>query len=376
MTHRLFFYGTLCHIPLLEVVLGRSRAQIDISSAQLRDHAVSWVAGEAFPMIEPCEGSLAQGVLVRDLSADDIARLTFYEGGFSYDLQQLDVQAGAQRETAEVFFPQAGRWQAGLPWVLADWEREWAAVSLSAAREVMALYGSKSAEEIAHLLPFLRARGWASEVLAQEGAPATLRSGTARSEVAFSPRPDGYRGFFCYDTFQLAYPRFDGTTSAPIERGAFVAYDAALVLPYDPARDELLLIEQLRYGPLLRGDPMPWVLEPIAGLVDAGEPPMETARREAMEEAGLTLSDIRPMLKTYASPGYSTEFFHCFLAICDLSEIRPGVHGLQSENEDIRTHILPFSDAMALVETGEVNCGPLAMMLLWLASKRGELRNT
>ena len=172
----------------------------------------------------------------------------------------------------------------------------------------------------------------------------------------------------------MRHPRFDGSPSEAVTRGAFIAYDAALVLPYDPVTDRVHLVEQMRYGPLLRGDPRPWVLEPVAGLVDAGEAPIEAARREAAEEAGLVLADIREMTQGYAAPGYSTEFYHCFLAICDLPEASGGIGGLASEHEDIRSHVLPFEAAMALLDSGEINTAPLVMMLLWLARHRPELR--
>jgi len=373
MSRALFFYGTLCHLPLLEVVLGRGRAEIDVAIALLPDHLVSWVKDQPFPMISYEKEAEAQGIIVRDLREEDIARLRFYEGGFEYDLASLTVRSEAGIEHAEVFFPSAGVWDAAEGWSLDQWVRKWGGLSVRAAHEVMEHYGRTGADEIAHLLPFLRARAWAHE-LAQDTAPTRLRNNTSRDAVTLNRRDDGYSGFFRLDTFDVKFPRFNGTESDTVERAAFVAYDAALLLPYDPISDHVMLIEQMRYGPLLRGDPLPWVLEPIAGLVDAGEAPIEAARREAQEEAGLDLSDIREMVKVYPSPGYSTEFFHCFLGLCPLNTSLQGHHGLASENEDIRTHVVTFERAMALLDSGEINLGPLAMMLLWLAREREKLR--
>lgn len=374
MSRALFFYGTLCHIPLLEIVVDRPRAAIDICAAHLPDHLVSWVKDEPFPMIARATGAKAYGIVVRGLSVQDIERLRFYEGGFDYDLTEVSVLSNDVYSQADVFFPEPDVWSAGKPWNLEAWERQWADVSVNAAREVMGHFGRTSSEEIARLLPFLRARGWAKE-LAKDTAPSDVRRKTRSEDVRLQGRDDGYAGFFRLDTFDVSYPRFDGKHSETLERAAFVAYDAALVLPYDPKRDLVMLIEQMRFGPLLRGDPLPWVLEPIAGLVDAGEPPVEAARREAVEEAGLVLNDIRPMLKIYPSPGYSTEFFHCFLGVCDLAKGMEGTHGLASENEDIRTHVLTFDRAMELLDSGEINLGPLAMMLLWVARERAQLRS-
>lgn len=92
MSQALFFYGTLCHLPLLEVVLGRARSEIDIQNAHLRDHLASWVKDEPFPMIAAQKDAVASGVLVQGLSASDISRLKFYEGGFEYDLASVTVQ--------------------------------------------------------------------------------------------------------------------------------------------------------------------------------------------------------------------------------------------------------------------------------------------
>ncbi|SNR71487.1 NUDIX domain-containing protein [Puniceibacterium sediminis] len=369
----LFFYGTLCHVPLLEIVLDRPAAQIGAVPAVLDDHGAWWVAGHSFPMIAQAEGARVAGLLVRGLSDGDVARLNYYEGGFQYDLREVTVRSGAGQARAQVYFPAPGRWQAGAPWDLAEWAARWGAMTLSAAHEVMVQFGVMPVDEVQQLWPFFCARGWAQE-LAALAAPQTLRSGMTRDDVNILRYRPGYNGFFRIRAFDLQHRRFDGSQSEVVSREAYVAFDAALVLPYDPVSDQVMLIEQLRYGPVHRGDPAPWVLEPIAGLVDAGEDPADCARREAVEEAGLTLGDLRPMVNVYPSPGYTTEFFHCFLGLCALEKRDEGLNGIAEENEDIRSHVISFDAAMALVDSGEINVGPLVMMLLWLARKRDGLR--
>ena len=102
--------------------------------------------------------------------------------------------------------------------------------------------------------------------------------------------------------------------------------------------------------------------------------PEAAARREAVEEAHLQIDELIKMVGGYASPGYSTEFYHCFLGLADLSGRGQSHAGLDEENEDIRNHVIPFAQAMNLLESGEINAAPLAMMLLWLANKRDSLR--
>ena len=99
----------------------------------------------------------------------------------------------------------------------------------------------------------------------RDAGQTTRRYRRADGDVTVHKREEGYRGFFELAEFQFDHKRFDGTRSRGVTREAFLAFDAALVLPYDPATDHILLIEQLRFGPLWRDDPQPWVFEPIAG---------------------------------------------------------------------------------------------------------------
>lgn len=374
----LFFYGTLCHAPLLEAVLGLSSGDLHarLKIASLPDHRVSWVKDQSFPMIEKSSGFDAQGVLLLDVTEDEESRLTYYEGAFSYHLSEVTVEAGGQATKAVCFYPMSADQTRGPDWVLADWVRVWGEMAVGAARDVMARRARYDAETAASLRPYLMARHWSRIIARGTEGPAQRRRSPNEGDVTVHARGEGYRGFFELADFRFDHQRFDGTRSPTVQREAFLAFDAALVLPYDPSTDHVLLIEQLRFGPLWRDDPNPWVFEPIAGLVDAGEDPADTARREAEEEAGITLGPLESMVQVYASPGYSTEFFHCFLGVADLSEFIMSTSGLASEHEDIRSHVMPFEDAMALVQSGEINAGPLIMMLYWLAAERGRLRST
>lgn len=360
---------------MLEAVLGTPVTSDRVRPARLPDHEACLVSGESFPVIVHKTGAQAEGVLLSGVSSEDSARLDFYEGGFGYSLRDVTVLFDEGDRPARIYWPPDAVTKAAEGrFDLEHWVAEWGAVHLIAAQDAMAHHGRVSAAEIAGLMPFFRARGWAQARLARDPAPCTLRSGRTRSDLTLHATPRRYDGFFRMGGLDLSHRRFDGDWSKRLDREAFIAFDAALVLPYDPATDRVLLVEQLRYGPIARGDPRPWVLEPIAGLVDAGEDPADAARREAQEEAGLTLGDLHPMARVYASPGYSTEFFHCYLAVTDLSSVTDGVGGLASENEDIYRHVLPFERALSLIDTGEVNAGPLAMMLLWLAVRRDGVR--
>ncbi|MCR8547366.1 NUDIX domain-containing protein [Salipiger sp. P9] len=370
----LFVFGTLRHPPLLETVLGHAPRGV---TARLPGYSVYRTEPKGVPGAALCEtpGTAAEGLLLHGLTPKDLARVAFYLGGFRDGLREVTVLGPEARETPALAHvrgcPPA---DCGGLFDLADWVSEWGGLACGAAHEIMPQYGRVTPERMAALRPYLAARAWAQQ-LARQGAPHRLRSGMGRDAVEILRDNPGFEGFFRLRAFDLRHRRFDGSLSEIVSREGFVAYDAALVLPYDPETDRVLLIEQLRYGPVLRGDPLPWVLEPVAGLVDAGESPESCVLREALEEAGLTLRGLRPMVRVYASPGYSSEFFHCFLGLCTLSEADNGLGGLAEEHEDIRSHVLPFDEALALVDSGEVNAGPLAMMLYWLARHRDALRS-
>jgi ADP-ribose pyrophosphatase len=135
------------------------------------------------------------------------------------------------------------------------------------------------------------------------------------------------------------------------------------------------LIEQIRMGPLVRGDNSVWQLEPIAGGIDPGETPEDAARREAHEEAGLTLGHLEKIAEVYASPGNATEFFYVYLGLADLPDTVTGTGGLHSEHEDIRSHIMPFEVFIDLVDTFGATNAPLVMAANWLARHRDRLRS-
>ena len=366
-----FFYGTLCHAPLLRTVLGR---EVQAIPARLPDHSVFWVAGRAFPMIE-AGGAGAEGVLVADMSAEDVARLNFYEGGFAYQTRDVTVEAeGAGRVPAQVYFPDPGRWQPGAPWRLEDWAARWGDTVVTTARDAMALYGLGDPAVIHARYPQMLMRG-GSRLRAEAEKPQTrLRRRAEPGDIRVTKRRQVYANYFAVEESDLTFRRFDGTMSPEVNRAVFISGDATVVLPYDPVRDRVLLVEQFRMGPHGRGDPQSWLIETVAGRVDGGESPEEAALREAREEAGLDIRELIPALNCYPSPAAMAEYLYTYIGIADLPDNAAGIGGVEGEAEDIRAHIVPFSTLMDLVESGEANTAPLALLAYWLDRNRAGIR--
>ena len=194
------------------------------------------------------------------------------------------------------------------------------------------------------------------------------------SAVEIVKRENGYQGFYKLDRVFLRHELFAGGMSREISREVFVRHDAVCVLPYDPQRDEVVLIEQFRVGAMGKTE-TPWLIELVAGLIDKeGEvEPEEVARREGEEEAGLTFSKLWPITRYFPSPGGSTEFVHLYLGRCDSSNAG-GLHGLEEEAEDIRVTRWAYEDALQAVRDGRISNAASIIALQWLALNRAEVR--
>jgi ADP-ribose pyrophosphatase len=194
-----------------------------------------------------------------------------------------------------------------------------------------------------------------------------------RRDVEVLARETVYQGYFRVDRYTLRHRLFRGGWSRPIQRELFERGHAAAVLPYDPKRDRVLLIEQFRIGPYAHGG-SPWQIEIVAGILHEGESPAELARREALEEAGCVLSsELLPVAAYYMSPGAVSEHLTLFCALTDLADAG-GIHGLEDEDEDIRVHVPSFDEAMAWLAAGRIQNSPAIIALQWLALHRPRLR--
>jgi ADP-ribose pyrophosphatase len=190
-----------------------------------------------------------------------------------------------------------------------------------------------------------------------------------RQEVEVLERSDRYEGFFRLSTFRLRHTLFAGGWSQEISRELFHRGGCVAVLPYDPIRDEVLLIEQFRIGALGQKEP-PWLTEIVAGGIEAGESPEDVAFREAGEEAGLSLKALHRIGSFFTSPGGTGERVILFIGLVE-GPLEAGLHGLTDEGEDIRSFTLPLSEAEKAVERGVVDSMIPAYAIMWLAAHRG-----
>ncbi len=372
--NNVFVYGTLRHVPLLATVLGRDAETLNLRKGALPNHAVFAVKDQDFPILKTA-GAQATGLFIGDLSDTEVERLRFYEGSYDYDLTDAVVSVDGTECAARVFKSDNAGWIPDGAWSLEDWAQRFGEVTVLRAVEEMSYFGVRSRQDVDRMLSMIKARATA-KLQAKRRNDALSPSGMTAADVSDVSLERPYAEYFTLDEFDLTFRRYDGAQSEMVKRAVFVATDAVIVLPYDPVRDRVLLIEQFRPGPFARGDDLPWQLEPIAGRLDADESPETCARREAQEEAGLELSALHEVANCYASPGCSTEFYNIYLGLADLPEEVVGVSGLEQEAEDIRSYVYSFDELMQMVDRMQVVNAPLVLAALWLARHRDRLRGT
>ena len=191
-------------------------------------------------------------------------------------------------------------------------------------------------------------------------------------KVEIIEKRTAFQGYTRIDEYRLRYSLYQGGMGAEIKREVMERGHAILVLPYDPARDEIVLIEQFRMGLYARGDD-PWCLEVVAGIIEDGEALEDVVRREAREEAGIELDNITHVVDCYTSPGITSEQISIYCAQTDAANAG-GVHGVEAEGEDIKVIVMAFDDVMAALSDGRITAGPAIIAAQWLALNRGDIR--
>lgn len=199
----------------------------------------------------------------------------------------------------------------------------------------------------------------------------SITSEFTRNDVEILSNTNTYDGFFKMQTLTLKHRLFEGGWSQPINRELFVRGKAAGVLLYDRDNDSVILIEQFRIGSLLAESNeggqqnSPWLFELVAGIIEPGEAAKDVAIREAKEESGADIQDLIPICDYLVSPGGTNESLALYCAIVDSQHIS-GVHGLKSEGEDIRVHVVAREEAVKAIYDGRINNAATIIALQWL----------
>ena len=172
-----------------------------------------------------------------------------------------------------------------------------------------------------------------------------------------------HNGFFKMNEITLKYKKYDGSWSNEIKRELFGGAQVSAVLPYDPENKKIVLIQQFRPGTISR-DSNNYLDEIVAGIIDPGESPKDTAIRECIEETGCKVKNLRSIQGYFPAPGSSESFYHLFLAEV-IAPDKEAVRGLENENEDILVKSYTFEQVKEKMEKNEILNGLTLIALQW-----------
>lgn len=176
-------------------------------------------------------------------------------------------------------------------------------------------------------------------------------------------------GWARLDRYTLRYTRQDGSEDRLVREVHDHGHGAS-VLPYDARRGTVLLVRQFRLPAYLTDGGDGFMIETCAGLLD-GDDPAVCARREAEEELGFRIANLRLMVNSYATPGSVTERIALFLADYDHDARMGGGGGHAHEGEDIEVLELPFEEMRRMVKDGRISDAKTVMLSLFLERELG-----
>lgn len=143
--------------------------------------------------------------------------------------------------------------------------------------------------------------------------------------------------------------------------------DASAVLILNTETDKIILTKQFRYA--ISSKIKEPILEIVAGRIDEGEEPLQTAIREVEEEVGYRIDpkNIQLLVSCFASPGYSSECFYIYYAtVTNVDKISEG-GGLETENESLSVVEMDSKEFKSLIKTGNIKDAKTYIAGLYLA---------
>lgn len=161
-------------------------------------------------------------------------------------------------------------------------------------------------------------------------------------------------------TYELT--RSDGSVVRH-KREVYDRGNGATIMLYNRRKQSVVLVRQFRVATWVNGNQDGMLIETCAGLLDNDEPEV-CVRKEAIEETGFEVGEVRKLFELYMSPGGVTELIHFFIA--EYSDAQRANGGGGVDDEDIEVLELPFSQALAMVANGDIRDGKAVILLQYL----------
>lgn len=148
-------------------------------------------------------------------------------------------------------------------------------------------------------------------------------------------------------------------TDRKFSREVVVHPGAVVILPLTEEGD-VLMIRNYRYAV----DEL--LLELPAGTLEKGEPPINCAGRELLEETGYLAKRMEPIASFYSSPGISSEKMYAFAA----TKLEKKTQTLE-EGEEIEVMPMRFDEVVRLARVGEIKDAKTIATVLMYAAQQG-----
>jgi ADP-ribose pyrophosphatase len=180
-----------------------------------------------------------------------------------------------------------------------------------------------------------------------------------------------YQGFFRLEKIRLRHHLYDGGWSEVLVRELIHRSDAVAVLPYDPIADKVVLIEQFRAG-AIDSPQGPWLVEIVAGFVEAVETRIHAVTREIQEEISCEPQELLQIYNYYASPGGFKERVSLYVARIDVGKLH--IPNTKYHDEDIKILVVGANEAFDLIASGVITSATPIIALQWLQLNHTKLR--
>ena len=161
-------------------------------------------------------------------------------------------------------------------------------------------------------------------------------------------------------TYELT--RADGSVVRH-KREVYDRGNGATVLLYNRHKQTVVLVRQFRIATWINGNEDGMLIETCAGLLDSDEPE-ECVRKEAIEETGFEVGEVRKLFELFMSPGGVTELIYFFIA--EYNDTQRANDGGGVDDEDIEVLELPYHRALEMMANGEIRDGKAVILLQYL----------
>ncbi|MBC7879350.1 MAG: GDP-mannose pyrophosphatase NudK [Anaerolineales bacterium] len=163
-------------------------------------------------------------------------------------------------------------------------------------------------------------------------------------------------------TFEIE--KADGTKVTQ-SREAYDRGNGAVILLYNKLQNTVVLTRQFRIPTYINGNEDGMLIEACAGLLEK-ESPEECIKREAIEETGYEVGEVKKIFEAYMSPGSVTEILYFFIAEYAHTDLRNDGGGVKEEEENIQVLEIPFPEALMMIEDGRIKDGKTIMLLQYI----------